>query len=164
MHPHAAVTVIVGPQPAVLLIRRPVSAADPWSGQWALPGGRHQASDTSLLATARRELAEEVGLRLPDSDWTALPTEVAGRHAGLSVPVAPFLCHLTHIPNVLADPREAAATFWLPLVAFDDLTRHQLGAVPGGGDRAWPHFLVDGHPLWGFTYRVLTAWRYTQRG
>ena len=171
MEPHAAVTVIVGPQPAVLLIRRPVRATDPWSGQWALPGGRRQTSDATLLDTARRELAEEVGLHLSqndsendsENDWTALPTQVAGRHAGLSVLVAPYLCHLAHIPELRADAREVAATYWLPLPFLDDPSHHHLGAVPGGGELEWPHFYVDGHPLWGFTYRVLTSWRLTLR-
>jgi len=163
VEPHAAVTVIVGPQPAVLLIRRPIRATDPWSGQWALPRARRQASDTTLLDTARRELAEEVGLHLPESDWTTLPTQVAGRHAGLSVPVAPFVCHLTHIPDVIADPREVAATHWLPLAYLDDPTQHHLGTIPGGGDLDWPHCFVVDQPLWGFTYRVLTTWRKSLR-
>ena len=164
MEPHAAVTVIVGPQPAVLLIRRPVRASDPWSGQWALPGGRRERSDVTLLHTARRELAEEVGLHLPDSNWTPLPIQIAGRHAGLSVPVAPFAFHLTHIPELTADPREVAAMHWLPLSDLDDPTQHSHGSVPGGGDHDYHHCLVAGHPLWGFTYRVLTAWRQSQRG
>ena len=164
MEPHAAVTVIVGPQPAVLLIRRPVRTSDPWSGQWALPGGRREKSDVTLLDTARRELAEEVGLHLPDRNWTPLPIQIAGRHAGLSVPVAPFVCHLEHIPDLAADPREVADLHWLPLTNLDDPAKHLQGRVPGGGELDWPHCLVAGQPLWGFTYRVLTAWRQSQRG
>ena len=142
MEPHAAVTIIVGPQPAILLIRRPVRATDPWSGQWALPGGRRQASDASLLDTARRELAEEVGLHFPEIEgetkekiaWETMPIQIAGRHAGLSVPVAPFLRHLTHVPELVHDPREVAAIHWLPLSELDDSTNHHLGRVPYPSD------------------------------
>lgn len=159
MEPRAAVALIVGPQPAILLIRRPLRADDPWSGQWALPGGRRQDSDPDLLTTARRELAEEVGLHAIAEAWLALDIELAGRHRGLAVPVAPFVHHLDRIPDLIPDPREVAAIHWLPLASLDDQSRHRHGRVPGGGDIAWPHLILDDMPVWGFTYRVLTTWR-----
>ena len=48
----------------LLFIKRATREDDPWSGQIALPGGRHQASDASLEETAVRETREEVGLEL----------------------------------------------------------------------------------------------------
>src|ERR1035437_8323829 len=48
----------------LLFIKRAARGDDPWSGQIALPGGRHQASDQSLEDTAVRETLEEVGLEL----------------------------------------------------------------------------------------------------
>ncbi|HEU4700285.1 MAG TPA: NUDIX domain-containing protein, partial [Gemmatimonadales bacterium] len=61
----AAVALVVTPAPdSMLLIRRAERAGDPWSGHMALPGGRHSRGDADLAATAMRETAEEVGVRL----------------------------------------------------------------------------------------------------
>ncbi len=156
MIPLAAVAVIEHAD-SVLLIRRPIRAEDPWSGNWALPGGRRDAADADLLATARRELAEEVGLALDADGWVALAVQVAGLHRGAGVPVAPFHRRITTTPDLVADPREVAAMRWLPLAELRDRTRHRLGPVAGGGALEWPHLELDGTPLWGFTWRVLTA-------
>ena len=48
----------------LLFIKRAARADDPWSGQIAFPGGRHDATDASLEDTAVRETREEVGLEL----------------------------------------------------------------------------------------------------
>ena len=157
MTPVAAVTVL-SCRDAVLLIRRPQRLDDPWSGQWALPGGRRDPADADLLATARRELAEEVGVVLDDTGWTPLAVQVAGLHRGLGVPVAPFQRTLTEPPTLHPEPREVAETRWLSLAELRDPARHAHGPVPGGGERPWPFFALDGTPLWGFTYRVLTTW------
>jgi 8-oxo-dGTP pyrophosphatase MutT (NUDIX family) len=160
MIPRAAVAVIErrAPVPAVLLIRRAQRADDPWSGQWALPGGRSQANDVDLLATAVRETAEEIGLTLNRQQWTALPITAAGGHRGTPVPVAPFHRLLDVVPHELvADPREIAGIRWLDLAQLTDTSLRRTGPLPGGGDHHWEHLLVDGHPLWGFTWRVLTG-------
>ena len=47
---------------AVLLARRALHPEDPWSGHAALPGGRWEPGDTSLLETALREAREELGI------------------------------------------------------------------------------------------------------
>lgn len=65
----ASVAVVLRPAPSgeelqLLLIRRSRSEGDPWSGHMALPGGRKEPSDSSLLSTAIRETWEEVGLSL----------------------------------------------------------------------------------------------------
>lgn len=160
MTPQAAVAVIEHAD-SVLLIRRPIRADDPWSGNWALPGGRRDAADADLLATARRELAEEVGLALDAEGWTPFAVQIAGLHRGLGVPVAPFHRRIPESPTLVEDPREVAATRWLPLAELRDPARHRSGRVPGGGERDWPYLDLDGTPLWGFTWRVLTAWNQT---
>src|SRR5829696_5060960 len=50
--------------PELLVIKRSEAEHDHWSGHLALPGGRVEAEDESLLATAVRETREEVGLDL----------------------------------------------------------------------------------------------------
>ncbi|PLC65002.1 coenzyme A pyrophosphatase, partial [Thermoproteus sp. CP80] len=51
-----------------LLIKRVERPGDPWSGQVGLPGG-HWKPGENLLGTVRREVAEEVGVKLADSYW-----------------------------------------------------------------------------------------------
>ena len=46
---------------SVLMIQRAVHEGDPWSGQMAFPGGRQEAQDPNAVATAKREMREEVG-------------------------------------------------------------------------------------------------------
>ena len=60
--PQAAVALVLRATSGlhVLLIKRARSERDPWSGQMALPGGRRDAVDATLLATAMRETLEEV--------------------------------------------------------------------------------------------------------
>lgn len=56
------VITFVGGEPAVVLIRR---SADPYAGQWALPGG-FKTPDETLDDAARRELFEETGITRND--------------------------------------------------------------------------------------------------
>lgn len=150
-----AVIEVLDDEPAVLLIRRSLRADDPWSGQWALPGGRRQPGDADDLATCLREVEEEVGVKLvPAECLSALPMAEAGRHAGLSVAVAPFLFRLAQRPVLRLDPGEVAHASWCPLATLGDLRRHAW-AVLGRDARLRPMIPLDGYPLWGFTYRVL---------
>src|SRR6185369_15207030 len=59
--------------PGVCLIRRAKWAGDPWSEHIALPGGS-RTSDETPAETVRREVREEVGISIADSEeLTALP-------------------------------------------------------------------------------------------
>lgn len=146
---------VLDDEPAVLLIRRALRADDPWSGQWALPGGRRHEDDADDLATCLREVREEIGMELIPADHRgALPVDEAGRHAGMAVAVTPFLFRLDRRPLLRPDPREVAQVQWCPLAALRDRTRHGQ-AVLGRDARLRPMLLVADYPLWGFTYRVL---------
>ena len=163
--PHAAVALLLVPDPdRLLLIRRAERDGDPWSGQLALPGGRYQAGDRDLLATAIRETEEETGIRL-DRNWCrAELDDLAPRTPTLPpIMVRPFVFLLTQAiaPGVSNEVVHAA---WLPL---SDLlvegvrgprtidVRGELRVVAG-------YHLPEGF-LWGMTERivtpVLTAWQ-----
>jgi ADP-ribose pyrophosphatase YjhB (NUDIX family) len=164
--PEAAVAIVHArsveevPAESVLLIRRTEREGDPWSGHWSFPGGRREPRDRDLVETALRELAEECGIAMGrECLEAALPPAMAGRRVGRVMIVAPFLFRApAELPTTL-DPQEAAEALWVPLAFLRDPTRHCLTAVPRlPPERIFPAIELNGVPLWGFTYRVITEW------
>lgn len=157
----ASVALILRPGPSspeALLIRRGRLEGDPWAGHMALPGGRKEDGDASLLDTARRETREEVALSL----------ETLGTLLGRLDPVAPQSTHLprlTILPLVFSVPREAeghpaspevAETLWTPVRWLRDPTsRDRHYQQVEGARMAFPAFDVAGRTVWGLTHRIL---------
>ena len=160
--PDAAVAIVHarGAADSVLLMRRAEREADPWSGHWSFPGGRREPEDSDLLQTALRELEEECGLRLARERLeAALPAAVARRRVGRFLLVAPFVFHVDDEQPVRLDTREAVEAVWAPLSVLRDPARHALRPVPGlPSDALFPAIDLNGVPLWGFTYRLITDW------
>jgi 8-oxo-dGTP pyrophosphatase MutT (NUDIX family) len=148
------------PEDSVLLMRRTVREGDSWSGQWSFPGGRSDSADPSPLATALRELHEECGVRLTEAALhDSLPNRLARRRAGRFLLVAPFVFAVEHAVETVLCPEEAAEAQWIPLRTLRDPARHHLQAVPGQpDDMRYPGIDLNGMPLWGFTYRLMTDW------
>lgn len=125
-------------------------------GQLALPGGRVDPDDESLVATALREAHEEVGLDPRAVDVIAeLPTVRSGP---TQFEVFPFLGRVP--PDVAWRPNPdevvevltpAVEDLWDPALRREHLFRNAR----------WPEgLLVDGIPvgdrvLWGMTLRLL---------
>ncbi|MGB7211740.1 MAG: CoA pyrophosphatase [Gemmatimonadales bacterium] len=156
---HAAVALIHVPAPdAILLIHRALREGDPWSGQMGFPGGHVEGSDGDLVATAIRETAEEVGIRLERGRLVGSLDDVAPRSV---VPppflVRPFLFSLSVRPPIRLSP-EAAAASWIDWSALvDPANRRQVTITIGGLERSVPAFVIDGQVIWGMTQRVLTG-------
>jgi 8-oxo-dGTP pyrophosphatase MutT (NUDIX family) len=143
----------------LLLIKRARSDRDPWSGHMALPGGRRDPDDDTLLHTAVRETLEETGLDV----------SVGGIQLGRLEEVAPAsvrLPRLTITPFVFGVPREAHAyvasrevdaVHWVTLDHLRAPGSHGAVEIPlPGGSREFPCFHVAGEIVWGLTYRILT--------
>ena len=116
--------------------------------------------DADPLHTALRELKEECGIRLGREQMkAALPVVLARRKTGPFLPVAPFVFGVEReLPTVL-DEREAAAAVWIPRRLLCDPAQHCLRPVPYRPDEMlYPAIDLNGVPLWGFTYRLLTDW------
>ena len=160
--PEAAVAILSSrrAEESILLIRRAEREEDSWSGHWSFPGGRRDTQDPDLVHTALRELEEECGIRLARQHLeAALPPVLARRKTGPFVLVAPFLFRVDAELETLLDPREAAEALWVPLAVLLDPARHRLRAVPGRpGEMLYPAIELNGVPLWGFTYRLITDW------
>lgn len=142
----------------VLLIERPTSENDPWSGHMALPGGRRDGTE-ELLDTAIRETREEVGLELTDVGMLiGRLDDVRPRPAGPQIAVAPFVFAVPGTVDLAPDPAEVAQTVWIPL---DHLTRPEssvehLHVLPDGDELHFPALAYRGYVIWGITYRMLT--------
>jgi len=155
----AAVAVVLVPSPdAVLLIRRAERAGDPWSGQMALPGGRREAADEDLIATAVRETLEEVGLPLVQSDLLGGLDDVVPRTPVLPpVAVRPYVFVLPERPSLIPNP-EVAAVRWVHL---DQLlhpeTYHSVRLEIRGEHRDVAAYQVEEATIWGMTERILTS-------
>jgi 8-oxo-dGTP diphosphatase len=160
--PEAAVAIVHahGAEESVLLIRRSERESDPWSGHWSFPGGRCEPGDEDLAHTALRELEEECGIHLDREQLeAALPPLSAGRRMRHVLTVAPFLFRAdSEMPTVL-DAEEVAEAVWVPLSLLRDPARHRLSSGPRlPPEMAFPAIELNGVPLWGFTYRVITDW------
>jgi 8-oxo-dGTP pyrophosphatase MutT (NUDIX family) len=153
----AAVTVVLREGRSdleILLLERTVRADDPASGQVSLPGGRVDATDETLAATALRELHEEVGLGA--EDLAGPPTYVLTQPApvfGLEVAVfAAPLGPRSAGPRV-ESRQEVAHVFWMPRAAIAQPKRVVRETTVG--PREVDALVVDSHVVWGFTLRVL---------
>ena len=142
----------------LLLIKRAASDRDPWSGHMALPGGRRDLGDPTSEETARRETLEE----------TEVDLAAAGTPLGRLEDVEPSSVRLPRLivsPYVFGVPgtqeasdasREVDKVFWVSVDTLrDPATRSSVSIPLPGGGQDFPSFFVEGHHVWGLTYRIL---------
>ena len=126
------------------------------SGQVAFPGGRKEPGDADLLATAVREMHEEIGV-------TAEGLDQLGALSQLYIPpsrslVTPIVAHKAAAPTYTPDAREVATVFDVPLTAL--LDPQALGYaeryIPVARMNASvPCFTLSGQVVWGATAMML---------
>ena len=139
-----------------MFIRRAERANDPWSGHIALPGGRREARDADLLATAVRETREEVGVRLPARALLGALADLSPRATGLPpLSIRPFVFGLPARPPARVSD-EVAAVIWLPLAGLRERAATAVVTV-GKSELRVPCFKAGGIVIWGLTYRILTG-------
>lgn len=157
---HAAVSVILsGAKLQLVLIRRAEHPADPWSGHMALPGGKRELTDVSLLSTAIRETQEETGIVLSESACLGVLSPVRARSSAARplMWVTPFVFYLPEVPRVLADPLEVADILLIPLVELARYeSRSEVSVRRGQEMYRFPSLLLGGRHVWGMTYQMLT--------
>jgi 8-oxo-dGTP pyrophosphatase MutT (NUDIX family) len=155
----ASVALIVGSEPdAILIIRRAERSGDPWSGHMGLPGGRRDAKDEHLLATAMRETWEEVGIQLTSHALLGSLDDVAPRsRSQLPVFARPFVFGVRGHPSLVPNT-EVSAARWVPL---EELTNpanlRDFTIEVGGVSRTFPAYHVEEGTIWGMTERMLTS-------
>lgn len=141
----------------VLLIRRAERPGDHWSGHMAFPGGRREAFDPDLLTTATRETKEEVGLDLDASGELLGPLDEILPRNRTGLVVSPFAFRLREAQE-LRPNHEVAEAIWTdvgPLIRGEVDDEYPL--LWQGQNVRFPAYRVNGHLVWGMTYRVLRS-------
>ena len=160
-HTQAAVSLILrsSAELPILLIKRAESERDPWSGHVALPGGRRDAEDPNLAHTAVRETSEETGVELSSFGWPLGRLEwVVPSHPGLPpITITPYVFGVPETVEATADSAEVDHVLWLPLHdLLDPKTRGTTTISLPEGPADFPCYWVEGHAVWGLTYRILS--------
>lgn len=139
----------------ILYIRRAHFEGDRHSGQVAFAGGKRDAGDSDLLATALREAEEEVGIAPADIEVLG---HINHHHTISEFQVRPYIAVLPWPYELALDDVEVARAFTMPLawLAQESNYRSEQRQHPDS-KRPWPvvyYDLYDGEMLWGATARM----------
>ncbi|MGL4597546.1 MAG: NUDIX hydrolase [Bacteroidia bacterium] len=121
------------------------------SGQLALPGGRYEEVDGSLIQTAIRETQEEVGILLNAE-------QLAGRLSPVYIPVSnflvqPFVAFLAEKPSYTKQDAEVETIFDVPLRYFLNEELKTVERIVVGKNQFIdaPGYKIENRLLWGAT-------------
>lgn len=143
----------------LLLIKRARHEGDPWSGHMALPGGRREEEDRTLLHTAVRETSEETGVELErDGMHLGRLDEVSPSSPRLpSLTIHPFVFGVSPRVDATVASVEVESVHWVSLDELRDPdTAGTVEISLPDGSRDFPCLRVAGEVVWGLTYRILT--------
>lgn len=134
--------------PEIILTRR-ASHMNSHAGEVAFPGGRCDATDTSVIATALRESREEIGLT---EDHVEIIGELDSFTSRIGLRVKPIVGLVPHDTPLLASPDEIESIFRVPLEYFlheEPVYTHKFRFMDQ--DVTVPSFNYDGYVIWGLT-------------
>lgn len=156
----AAVAIILLEQPEgleALFIKRAARIGDPWSGQVAFPGGRHDPADSDLLDTAVRETREETGVELAEAERLGVLDDLYPRIPTLPpVLVRPFVFALPARRRLVASD-EVERAFWVSLARLGlPGVRREVKLQVRGVLRVFPAYDLGDEVIWGMTERILS--------
>ncbi len=145
------------PAPQLLLIKRATYEGDPWSGHVALPGGRREPADATLVRTVTRETWEETAIDLErDGRILGCLDEVEPRTPVLPpIIITPFVAIVRYDIDIVASP-EVAEWFWADVDALrDPAVSREVVLELSTGPSAVMSFQHGEHTIWGLTERIL---------
>ena len=136
------------PVPRVLLTKR-AGHMNSHAGEVAFPGGKCDAADLSVVATALREAHEEVGLLPRD---VKIIGELGVFTSRLGLKVKPIVGLLDTLPELTGNPEEVDSIFTVQLDFFlqqPPSYDHKIKFM--GMNVAVPSFNYQGYVIWGLT-------------
>ena len=149
---------------SILMIKRAEHKGDPWSGHMAFPGGRCEAFDKNGLATAKREMHEEVGFDIDDAEHKSLKGEWLGRLSDVSTSrrvtpkamvVTPYVFSVADKP-ILEENYEVAETVWIPLTYISDINNRSIHSIKFKQKTInLPCYRYDGKVIWGMSLSMI---------
>lgn len=149
------VPIIIEPEELLVLFTQRNSQLKNHPGQISFPGGKMEASDPDLQATALRECFEEVGLAVHQ-------TEVIGQLPGIESStgylVTPFIGLITPPLELKIDPLEVAEIFTAPLSYLLDPDNHNQELFLHAGKQI-PITVINyqEHMIWGLTAKIIVG-------
>lgn len=120
-------------------------------GQVALPGGKPDPADATLLDTALREANEEIGLPPASVDVLGALDPLSTITGYL---VTPYVAWIPSTFEPRAGEGEVARVFHAPLALFSSAPEPREVKVMSFR-KAMPSHLVDGEIVWGATLAIL---------
>jgi 8-oxo-dGTP pyrophosphatase MutT (NUDIX family) len=160
----AAVLVAIqpGPDGARLILTKRASHLKHHPGQIAFPGGKQDAGDASLEATALREAWEEIGL---PPDRVEILGRLAPHETVTGFTVMPVLGLVRAAFTPIVDPAEVEEMFTIPLAHVLDPGRYRVeGRVWRGTMRRYYAVPYGPYYIWGATARILRGLTERVRG
>lgn len=152
---HAAVLIALTDNersPSVILTKR-ADHLNNHSGEVALPGGKWESQDESLLVTALRETEEEIGLA---PGLVEVVGTLPAAHTWQGVVVTPYVGVVPEVLDLTVNRNELDAIFNVPLQFFLDDVRSRTDVFPLTNGEVWsPAYDFDGYEIWGFTARLM---------
>jgi len=139
-----------------LVLTKRSSALKHHPGQIAFPGGKQDADDADLIATALREAHEEIGL--PHDQVEILGT-LAPHETVTSFTVTPVVGVIHGTFDAVPEPGEVAEVFRVPLDHVLNPAHFVIESRRWRGQRR-AYYTVPYGPyyIWGATARILRTW------
>ena len=134
------------------------------SGQISFPGGKKDMDDVDLLATAKRECWEEVGVNLDSAEYLGKLSQVYIPVSGFLVD--PFVFYYPEIPEFVHQEREVAHVFTISLNEL--LADNVIGEMKVTTENKLvkmkvPCFTIRDKQIWGATALILNELRESLR-
>ncbi len=145
----------------ILFIERARCENDPWSGQMALPGGRREPEDRTVLETALRETQEEVGINATVDNCIGRLDDIVTPETGPGRGIV-VSCHVVWVAEVKQSIAnyEVSDALWVPVSFLLNPNNFVSEYKPPNYSGTFPGFRVnntDNRVIWGLTYRFLRS-------